>query len=206
MCVKISSNSRHIVTVCTSILAFFLATIAAAPLSACEDVDEGAASWYGGRFQGRLTASGEIFDTNEFTAAHRTLPFGTVVEVTNTENDRNVEVRITDRGPFVQGRVIDLSRAAAVELDMLEAGVAEVSVCVVSPAENSDVALQVASYSVEENARRTRERLLDEGFAAVIREDDGVHRLLVEDVAEHRVESTQEELEALGFRGAFVKR
>ncbi|MFW5994547.1 MAG: septal ring lytic transglycosylase RlpA family protein [Spirochaetia bacterium] len=196
--------SRRLTTVVvfTAVVAF----TAVATASACESVDAGTASWYGGRFQGRRTASGEIFDTNEFTAAHRTLPFGTVVEVTNTDNDESVEVRITDRGPFVQDRVIDLSRAAAVELEMLEDGVAEVSVCIVSEAERSRVTLQVGSYSMEANARRTRERLRDEGFSAVIREENGVHRLLVEDVAEHRVEGTREALEELGFPGAFVRR
>lgn len=93
------------------------------PLLASE---EGFASWYGGKFHGRLTANGETFDTYKFTAAHRTLPFNTVVRVTNLKNSKTVEVRINDRGPFVRGRIIDLSKAAAEAIDMTGDGVARV--------------------------------------------------------------------------------
>lgn len=92
----------------------------------------GHASWYGGKFQGRKTASGEVFDTNKLTAAHKRLPFGTRIRVTNTANDKSVVVRINDRGPFVKGRIIDLSRAAAARIGMLGSGVAEVEIEVVS--------------------------------------------------------------------------
>ena len=88
----------------------------------------GLASWYGGKFHGRLTASGERYDMHRRTAAHRKLPFGTLVRVTNVRNGRQVVVRINDRGPFVGGRVIDLSRAAAQELDMLQSGVEQVRI------------------------------------------------------------------------------
>ncbi len=74
---------------------------------------EGLASWYGGKFQGRQTANGKIFATNKLTAAHKTLPFGTIVRVTNLENGKTSLVRINDRGPFVEGRIIGLSRAEA---------------------------------------------------------------------------------------------
>ncbi|RAL23141.1 septal ring lytic transglycosylase RlpA family lipoprotein [Lujinxingia litoralis] len=82
----------------------------------------GIASWYGDRFHGRQTASGELYDMEGFTAAHKTLPFHTIVRVIEPESRRSVVVRITDRGPFIQGRIIDLSRAAARDLGMLEAG------------------------------------------------------------------------------------
>ena len=98
---------------------------------------EGIASWYGGKFQGRTTANGEIFDTNKFTAAHKTLPFGTMVKVTNLENGSTTVVRINDRGPFIPGRIIDLSYAAAKKLKMLKKGTARVKVVVVkTPDEN----------------------------------------------------------------------
>lgn len=87
---------------------------------------EGKASWYGPRFHGRKTASGEIFNQHELTAAHRSLPFGTRVRVTNLKNGRSVVVRINDRGPYAKGRLIDLSRAAAKHLGMLDSGVAQV--------------------------------------------------------------------------------
>lgn len=77
------------------------------------EAQSGAASWYGPGFQGRRTANGERFNTHAFTAAHRRLPFGTRVRVTNTSNGRSVVVRINDRGPYVGGRVIDLSQASA---------------------------------------------------------------------------------------------
>src|ERR1700722_7282083 len=87
---------------------------------------EGVASWYGEEFNGRLTASGEVYDMYALTAAHRTLPLGTVVRVTNLDNGKTVEVKVNDRGPFVKNRIIDLSKSACRELDMLESGTARV--------------------------------------------------------------------------------
>lgn len=89
-------------------------------------VETGIASWYGDPYHGRATSSGEIYDMEKFTAAHRTLPFNTWVRVENLSNHRNVEVRINDRGPFVHGRIIDLSRAAARRIDMLGPGTVKV--------------------------------------------------------------------------------
>lgn len=88
----------------------------------------GKASWYGPGFAGRKTASGERFDPRSLTAAHRTLPFGTTVRVTNTDNGKSVVVRINDRGPYTGKRIIDLSKAAAREIGMLHAGTAGVEV------------------------------------------------------------------------------
>jgi len=89
---------------------------------------DGIASWYGREFEGRPTASGEIFDASQLTAAHPSLPFGTMVVVTNQHNNKSVTVRINDRGPFVPARIIDVSRAAAERLDMIVTGTAPVSV------------------------------------------------------------------------------
>src|SRR6185369_4319306 len=94
----------------------------------------GVASWYGYPYHGRHAADGEIYDMEKLTAAHRTLPFGTRVRVVNLKNEKSVEVRITDRGPFVDGRVIALSQAAAREVDMLAAGVSPVRLEVVGRA------------------------------------------------------------------------
>ncbi len=91
-----------------------------------KEFEQGKASWYGPRFNGRRTASGERYNMNELTAAHKTLPFGTVVRVRSLVNGKEVDVRITDRGPFSRGRVIDLSRAAAQAIDMLGLGVKDV--------------------------------------------------------------------------------
>ena len=90
---------------------------------------EGLASYYAEPYHGRKTASGETFDTYQaLTAAHRTLPFNTLVRVTNKSNGRQVDVRINDRGPYYQGRIIDLSQAAAERLDMITAGISKVKV------------------------------------------------------------------------------
>jgi rare lipoprotein A len=96
------------------------------------EVQTGAATFYADRFHGRKTASGERYDRGELTAAHRTLPFGSVVRVINLRNDRSVLVTINDRGPFSRGRVIDVSRAAAKKLDMIRDGVVKVRVEVLS--------------------------------------------------------------------------
>jgi len=91
----------------------------------------GIASWYGSDFHGWLTANGEIYNMRAMTGAHRTLPLGTVVRVTNVKNGKQVRVRINDRGPYVNGRIIDLSYAAAQKLGMMEDGVAAISLEVV---------------------------------------------------------------------------
>ncbi len=94
----------------------------------------GIASWYGRRYHGRRTASGEIFDMNSATAAHRTLPFGTRVQVTNLENGRSTVLTINDRGPFVRRRIIDVSRRAAQVLGFVQEGTVRVRVQLVRPA------------------------------------------------------------------------
>jgi rare lipoprotein A len=94
--------------------------------------ETGLASWYGRPYHGRTTASGERYDMRAMTAAHRTLPLGTVVEVRNLENGRKIRVLINDRGPFVEGRILDVSRGAAKKLRMLDAGVVRVRIRVVS--------------------------------------------------------------------------
>jgi len=93
--------------------------------------DRGVASWYGEAFHGKQAANGEIFDKNAYTAAHRKLPLGSIVRVMNLDNGKIVQVRITDRGPYVVGRMLDLSEAAAQELGMVEAGIAAVQVEVI---------------------------------------------------------------------------
>ena len=95
-------------------------------------LEVGMASWYGPTFHGKSTANGETYDQNELTAAHKTLPFNTVVKVTNLENGKTVTVRINDRGPYVGKRIIDVSRAAAEHLDMIGPGTAEVRLELVS--------------------------------------------------------------------------
>jgi rare lipoprotein A len=104
------------------------ASVASSPVSA--STQEGVASWYGAEFAGRPTASGEIFDPSKLTASHPTLPFGTMLTVTNLANGKSVEVRVNDRGPFTKSRLIDVSRAAAEKLGMLGTGTARVRIVV----------------------------------------------------------------------------
>ncbi|MBS1950604.1 MAG: Septum-associated rare lipoprotein A [Cytophagales bacterium] len=101
--------------------------------SAYAQIQTGKASFYADSFEGSPTASGEKYHANQFTAAHKILPFGTIVRVTNLTNKQSVEVTINDRGPFVEGRVIDLSKAAAEKIGMLNKGVADVKIEVVDP-------------------------------------------------------------------------
>ncbi len=148
----------------------------------------GTASWYGGKFHGRKTANGEIFDMHQMTAAHPTLPLPVIAKVTNLSNGRTIKVRINDRGPFAHGRLIDLSRAAAQELGFIKEGVAKVRVQVIpneslalikgatpyEPAppklvaavpvrDASAVYLQVGSFSERGNANALRRQLDDFG-------------------------------------------
>jgi rare lipoprotein A len=95
------------------------------------EAQTGIASWYGVPYNGRRSANGEIYDMEKLTAAHRTFPFDTWVEVTNLSNNKRVDVRITDRGPFVNGRIIDLSLAAAREIDLISAGIVRVRIKVI---------------------------------------------------------------------------
>ena len=102
------------------------------PLESAKGFSEtGVASWYGDKFHGRKTASGERYNQRDLTAAHKTLPFGTKVRVKNTQNGKSVFVRINDRGPFTKGRIIDVSRGAAKKLGMIKSGTAKVNIKVV---------------------------------------------------------------------------
>lgn len=108
--------------------------VAAAPIEPpAREVGRGLASWYGPRFHGRRTASGERFDQHALTAAHRSLPFGTVVRVQSLVNGRTVDVRVNDRGPFLRKRIIDLSRGAAEALGLIESGAGVKPVVILLP-------------------------------------------------------------------------
>ena len=116
-------------------------------------VQVGLASWYGEFHHGQPTASGELFDMTRLTAAHRTLPLGTHLRVTNLENGRIVRVRVNDRGPYVVGRILDLSHAAARVLDMVERGVGPVRLEIVDPREESARARDLARSLRAEGGR-----------------------------------------------------
>lgn len=178
--------SRNVHRMCTLLLGAALLTMAA-PLSGCSRrkvvvhtppappptaapaplpapgvyVEEGIASWYGVPFHGRRTASGEIYDMEKHTAAHRILPFDTIVRVTNLKNGRQADVRINDRGPFVEGRIIDLSLAAARALDMVTDGIVPVRIEILEgPHElTSYFTVQVGAFRSRENALELSRKL-----------------------------------------------
>ncbi len=132
------------------------------PIAPGSYVEQGLASWYGVPYHGRRAADGEIYDMYKLTAAHRTLPFNTIVRVTNLSNGERVDVRITDRGPFVEDRIIDLSLAAARAIEMVVTGTTRVRLEIISapaiPA-NGDFAVQVGAFADRANAERLRDQL-----------------------------------------------
>ena len=142
----------------------------------------GVASWYGHPFDGRLTANGETYDMEKLTAAHRTFPFGTVLRVENLSNNKTVDVRINDRGPFVQGRIIDLSHAAAQTISM--AGIANVRLQVISipPTRTADLsAVQIQTFTQRSDAERVRTEMAQKygSASARFRPGDQTWRVLV---------------------------
>ncbi len=156
---------------------------------------EGIASWYGDPYHGRRAANGETYDMDQLTAAHRTWPFDTIVRVTNLSNQRSVNVRITDRGPFIDGRIIDLSREAAREIGMIGPGTVKVRLTVIgfdrhtpqAAKENTDpargeFAVQVGAFRDRERAEALRaemERKFGKARLAIREGDPPVWRVLV---------------------------
>jgi rare lipoprotein A len=171
---------------------------------------EGFASWYGGKFQGRKTANGEIFDTNKLTAAHKTLAFGTKVKVTNTENGSSVIVRINDRGPFVEQRIIDLSRAAADIIGLTRRGVIKVRLEVVEAREERApdfVTVQVASFGSRDNALRLKNRLFEAQLSPSVETTGaGFFRVLLEHVPVETLDAVKTRLASLGYSRVIVRR
>jgi rare lipoprotein A len=177
--------------------------------------ESGIASWYGVPYHGRRAANGEVYDMRKMTAAHRTLPFGTWVKVLNETNGLSVEVRITDRGPFVDDRVIDLSRAAAERIRMIGPGLAKVRLTVIEtpPGEvDEKYGVQVAALPDEGKADQLRRRL--SGRGAILRRLDRpgeptLWRVLVgrgtREEAVRLRDELREELKKEGYRGFVVR-
>lgn len=167
----------------------------------------GIASWYGGKFHGRQTANGEIFDTNELTAAHKELPFNTIVTVTNISNGRSVEVRINDRGPYVGDRIIDLSYAAAKALDMVRDGTASV---LVETNEFDELRItyniQIGAYKTLEYAREMKAKLEAAGFHPTAElTNSGVTRIVLKGISEEDTHPIVSRLAQIGIRNPLVK-
>jgi len=196
--------------------------------SAAGFTQQGEASWYGGKFHGRKTASGEIYNMNDLTAAHKTLPLQTWVKVTNLANHRELTVRINDRGPFVRGRIIDLSQAGARRLGMLDAGTAPVRLVALGVAREKKIdgrvrtvlvqprsyqegrfGVQVGSFRNQDNARTLAAKLRQEYGLVTIqvfdRGDAVFYRVLVSDrKTVGQALDLQSRLERQGYKDCFV--
>lgn len=185
-------------------LASFVPPVAAE----AEPAVDGVASWYGAEFHGRTTSSGEIYDMHAFTAAHRTLPFGSRVRVTNARNGRQVVVRINDRGPFVKGRIIDLSRAAATLLGMLDDGTAPVRLELLPRPDPRTrlYAVQVGAFVKAENALDAQYGLRRAGVEAVLEKTPSrLTRVIVDHVPERELGATLRLVASLGFVDCLVR-
>ncbi|HUX38795.1 MAG TPA: septal ring lytic transglycosylase RlpA family protein [Rectinemataceae bacterium] len=203
---------------------------ASAPL-AYGSVFEGRASWYNAGFAGKRTASGEIYDPEGLTAAHRSLPFGSFLRVTDLDTGASVVVRINDRGPFVGDRILDLSEAAARLIGLLPAGTAMVRCELLRPEDTAAFGeppkapsprlggataaispipaerlcrIQIASYSSQANAAATLERLRLSGISASIELAGPWKRVVLSGVLESEIDALTARLAALGYRGILV--
>ena len=171
----------------------------------------GIASWYGDPFHGERTSNGEVYDMDGMTAAHRTLPFQTVVRVHNLDNGKKTQVRVNDRGPFVRGRIIDLSRAAAQEIDMVRPGTARVRLEILRiETVVESLAVQVGSFTQKSRAHALKRKLegdYDPVTVSLFRTSRGLfHRVLAGDYPSR--EKAREALDALRSKGleGFVTR
>ena len=186
------------------------------------------ASFYAEKYHGRKTANGEIFNMYAMTCAHKTLPFGTVLRVTNLKNNKTVDVRVNDRGPFVKGREIDVSKAAAQKLDMIKTGTASVKIEILSAGEkrigkgaSSKKALsaknvkvssdfwdvQIGSFSNYDNANKVAQNLLRSGFENVyFQKTPTVTRVVLKKVPDGKLETTEEMLRKNGYADYVVKK
>ena len=171
----------------------------------------GIASWYGDPFHGRRTSNGEVYDMHRMTAAHRTLPFDTVVRVNNLDNGKRVQVRINDRGPFVKGRIIDLSYAAAQKVDMVGPGTAKVRLDVLRiEASTAVLAVQVGSFRKEARARSLK-KTLQRNYSPVkisrYQSPQGpFYRVLVgSHSSRHKAMKTLRRLRSKGYQGFLIR-
>ena len=186
----------------------------AAPISAAGWTEEGIASWYGGNdgFEGKPTASGEIYDSSLLTAAHRELPLGTVVEVWSLHNGQSVRVRINDRGPFIPGRIIDLSRAAAGKLGLIGPGTGRVRLTLLKPGPAAPVisvsglwSVQIGSFADASNAARHADRARSTGRTVSLEPYNGLTRVKVGAYSSRgEARDALASLEKQGFEGIVV--
>lgn len=177
---------------------------------------KGTASWYGSKFHGKRTANGEIYNMHGLTAAHKTLPFGTLVRVKNLENNKEVVVRINDRGPFVRGRIIDLSNASARAIDLHIKGVARVEILALASEQKTSLDMQEGRFSVQvgaftqkSNADRLAEKLKREGHRVQVLSHEGESKVFFRVRAGgytrlETAEKAETDFQKQGYEGAMV--
>jgi rare lipoprotein A len=175
--------------------------------------EEGYASWYGQEFAGRKTSNGEIYDPSLMTAAHPSLPFGTLATVTNLANGKQVQVRINDRGPFKAGRSIDLSQAAAASIDLVGSGLAKVHIEAISvssvaePTTDRKMTIQIISFSVPQSAAIFNANLLELGFDSRVEPSpSGYYRVVIPSVAANTLAALLDKLKTAGFPDVLVRK
>ena len=173
--------------------------------AAARTVTTGMASWYGWQFHGRPTASGEQYDMFALTAAHPTLPFDTLVKVSLIGDDSSVDVRINDRGPFVDGRVIDLSLGAARELGMLRSGVARVRLQVLHMPPPTRYMLQIGLFRIPDNAHDLLHRLRVRDIPVTVEPFGELTRVVTQPASESELAAIEHRLRAAGI-GVWVRR
>jgi rare lipoprotein A len=174
--------------------------------------NQGVASWYGDYFHGKKTATGELFDMNAMTAAHNSLPLDSYAEITNVENHRTVIVRINDRGPFFDHRILDLSYSAAKQLGMDEAGTSNVAIKAIAPSQalkqlqkqNQPVYLQVGSFSDKKLAQAlqkslTKQHLFEPKIAASSNKNATLYKVQLPIKSSHHANELNDKLAKLGI-------
>ncbi len=165
--------------------------------------DRGVASWYGGEFHGRRTASGERYDQNGLTAAHRTLPFGTRLSVTNLANGLSIVVKVNDRGPFAKDRILDLSYGAAKAIGLVGPGTGVVQLALVDGPPHYTV--QVGAFSLSSHANELHDRLQGTFPEVFVRSDGTWYRVQIGTFGEReQAEEMRRELAAFGMSALVI--
>lgn len=182
--------------------------------------ETGIASWYGPDFHGKKTASGETYNKHAYTAAHKTLPFGTRVKVINLDNNATTNVIINDRGPFKSGRIIDLSYSAAKDIDMIGTGTARVRINAIGSTNTANATkknsatstatqagnyyVQVGSYSVSNNATVASQKLKSMGYASSVKQQNGKYSVRVGPYGTRARATTARDNLRKTYSGAFI--
>ncbi|USD31863.1 MULTISPECIES: septal ring lytic transglycosylase RlpA family protein [Vibrio] len=177
---------------------------------------EGMASWYGKKFHGHLTSNGEVYDMYSMSAAHKTLPIPSYVKVTNKDNGKTAIVRVNDRGPFHEGRIIDLSFAAATKLDVIRTGTANVAIEVISVGKPTEAhkqkalpkfVVQVASSQHEDRVRTLAQDLSQTlSVKSYVNSDKNIHRVFLGPFDDYMLtQKALEQVKLMGYSSAFIK-